>query len=230
MTDVDENVNHMLGTNDEIARALAKRAGREMAEQLLDALKDPELKSSLDALRADFGIKVNPDLSSEEVDQYLVDAVSRKLSGPSSVQDIGDFIRLLSIFNTAFDKVIDPFNVDVKLHQVLKVYIAKEKVSSIDCVHGLVRVEMNKTTKDLVIRISSKSRSSSDLKDAVPHIYKSWDTIRKKPNKFQPSPQKERDSEIARYRKSHSRLETIDKFSPTGAEMDAIEKALYRNK
>ncbi len=233
MPNNDENVNPLSATNEEIAELLAKRYGQQLVEELYALLSDTNKKIDIESVRQQFAIPVDPNLKTKYVDQHIADAVYRSVNGTTdtdSVQDIQVFINLTNTFNLALNKIMDKHGIKPHMEQILKIYIAKGNATAVESTRNIVTVEMDKTTKELMIRINPKSRNGGDLKAITPLIYKSWGHLRKSQKKWQPSKNAPLIAEIARYYQQYGERKTLHKYMEDGFEADAIMRAIGRIK
>jgi hypothetical protein len=228
MTVFNEDENPLLGTNDRIAEILASNYGEQVIEELRVLLSEPGFAADIQRLQKRFRIIPLSTLKDSHVQQYIADAVCRKehdLPEGVTVEDIQLFVKSITRFNKLLGGILVKHTVDERWLWPLTVHIAKGNVTALASVRNMITVSMDKKTKDLTIRIKSDSRSKEDLISAADSIYKSWNHLRQRPAKRQPSNYAERDSSIAIYKTNHSYSETAEHFR---LDVDSVKKIVKR--
>lgn len=230
MRNDNEDVNSLPATNDSVAEILAENYGKQFIEDLHALFSVPGFKPDILSLREQYGIDPLSTLEDKYIQQYIVDSMSRKVYGmPAnvSVQDPQKFINMWEEFTLALEGIVELHGVSKIWTWPLAVYIAKDDVSTLDSVRGLVSVSMNKQTKELTIKISSDSRSKEDLESIAATIYESWNHLREVPAQWRPSRNAKRDSDITLYKHTHTAQQTAEKFN---LDLETINKILQRER
>ena len=217
----------MLATNNMIAEALATNYGRRVIEDLHSILSNPKIKTELDLLRKDLNLKVDPLIDDKFVDQYLADSILNASDSEKGEHNTQDYVEAIEKSNNLVRKILSRNGITETWLWPMKVYLVKETVDSLSAMRNMISVEMDKSTKELTIKINPLSRNKKDLVDVASIIYNSWNNLRTVPNKRQRTNYAERDSEITRYKDSHSYKDTSDKFN---LDVDQIKHIVSRQR
>lgn len=167
----DEDVNPMMGTNTRIAETLAKKYGSDHPELLYVLLSDPAFVSDIDDLREKYGIAlVDKKTSDVSAQQYIADCVANK-SG-HTIKGMDDFERFYGEFSAAFLSICEKHGIPKLPIDLVDQYVIKgDAFLTQRFAHNLIKVSMNKRTKELTIKLGPGTKKR-DLQDVLSTIYK----------------------------------------------------------
>ncbi len=213
-----------------VDKIMAATYGEQLVGELYILLSDATFYRDIETLRKEYGIEPLPEMDDGYYDMHIAEAVHCRVKGRQP-RDEADRLQLFIDAITSFDAsllaVMKRHNVNPSWLRLLKMYIARGKLTPLSSIQGIIKTEMDQHTKELTIHISPEARRA-DLDKAWKAIYQAWSKWLPKPVKQQPLQYAARDAEMTRYYEHHGIKATVAKYETSSLDYDAILKAIKR--
>lgn len=217
---------YTINISEKIEKATAEHRGDRRINEVYVLLSDSDFYDDLENLKAKYDIEPLPSIDDDYVDMYIAKFVRAKESGAvprNEADEIQLFVDAITPFNDSLKAVLLRHGFDYKWMKDIKLYIARGELMAMYKEPSLINARKDPVTGDVIVRISPTA-SRIDRKIAMDIVAaEQVESIPK--GKYQPLNYARRDSEITRYKASHSYKDTAANFK---LDIDSTKKIVAR--